>query len=73
MGRSLLNRSGMATAGVPHLDLYGASKGHAELRVVVLGEDPLEGLLEEGRVERVAHHNVAPVDTHTHTQHKCYQ
>lgn len=49
----------------PHLDFQSASKRHAELGVVVLGEDSLEGLLEERRVEGVAHHDVASTDTDT--------
>lgn len=47
----------------PHFHFNDASEGHAEVTVVVFAEDPLKGLLEQGGVEGVAHHNVAPVDT----------
>ena len=40
------------------LDLHGGVEGHLEVVVGVLGEDALEGLLEEGRVERVPHDHV---------------
>lgn len=46
-----------------YLDFQDSSKGHAEVSVVVFTEDSLEGLLEQGSVEGVSHHNVAPVDT----------
>lgn len=44
-----------------HLHFQDASEGHAEVTVVVFAEDPLEGLLEQGGVEGVAHHDVTPV------------
>ena len=37
------------------LDLHGGVEGHLEVVVGVLGEDALEGLLEQRRVERVPH------------------
>lgn len=46
-----------------YLDFHDASEGHAEVSVVVFIKDPLEGLLEQGGVEGVSHHNVTPDST----------
>lgn len=42
-----------------YLDFQNTSEGHAEVSIIVLTEDSLEGLLEQRRVEGVSHHNVA--------------
>lgn len=46
-----------------HLDFQDASKGHAEVSIVIFTKHSLEGLLEQRGVERVSHHDVAPVST----------
>lgn len=43
-----------------YLDLQSGGKGHFEGALHVFGKDPLEGLLEERRVEGVGHHHIAP-------------
>lgn len=43
-----------------YLHFQSTAKSHAELSVVVFAEDSLEGLLEQRRVEGIAHDNVAP-------------
>lgn len=48
---------------VLYLDFQGASKSHAEVSIIVFVKYSLEGLLEQGSIEGVAHHNVAPVNT----------
>lgn len=53
-----LSATGGATCS--YLDLQSCSEGHFEGALQVFGEDSLEGLLEERRVERVGHHHVAP-------------
>lgn len=51
------------TKSLLYLDLQDATKGHAEVSIVVFAKDSLEGLLEQGGVEGVSHHNVPPVNT----------
>lgn len=46
-----------------YLDFQGASEGHAEVSVMVFVKYSLEGLLKQGSIEGVAHHNMAPVNT----------
>lgn len=47
-----------------YLDFQDASKGHAEVPVIVLTEDSLEGLLEQRGIEGVSHHYVPPEARH---------
>lgn len=46
-----------------YLDFQDATKGHAEVPVVVFAKHSLEGLFEQGGIEGVSHHDVAPVST----------
>lgn len=48
---------------VLNLDFQGGSEGHAEISVIVFMKYSLEGLLKQGSIEGVAHHNMAPVNT----------
>lgn len=48
---------------VLYLDFQGAPEGHAEVSVIVFVKYSLEGLLEQGSIKRVAHHNMAPGNT----------
>jgi hypothetical protein len=43
------------------LDFKSSVEGHSELILGVFGKHSLESLLEERRVERVAHHHMATV------------
>ena len=51
----------------------GGAEGHLEVSSIVLGEAFLERLLEERRVEGVAHHYVAPgrIDARLHLVKAC--
>lgn len=55
--------SAMTLVMTLYLDFQDASKGHAEVSIVVFAKHSLEGLLEQGCVEGVSHHNVPPVNT----------
>lgn len=48
---------------VLNLDFQGGSEGHAEISVIVFMKYSLEGLLKQGSIEGVAHHNMAPINT----------
>lgn len=46
-----------------YLDFQDATKGHAEVPVVVFAKHSLEGLFKQGGIEGVSHHDVPPVST----------
>lgn len=58
-GRETFCQETTASKRPLYLDLQNATKGHAEVSVVVLTEDSLEGLCEERGVEGVSHDDVA--------------